>query len=187
MKNNITLADAIQLIGATQPNGNQEGGLPEIKGKRIRRQTFYFAGLASDLGNNANEVILSSTLKATGVTNFPTGGMLDKGKYFVCTGVRVLYDTTVTDPKLALWANVAPIAFKNGEISIGQDGQPTLFESSGTDVTNFHASTSNDDDFREVGFVWNPQKGCSIKLLTAGTPVASVYKVELRGFVVFTQ
>lgn len=188
MKNNITLAEGLQLIAASQPNGAQEGSLPELKGKRIRRKSYYFAGVSSALGNNANEVILSQTLKETGITNFPTGGQLDKGKYFVATGIRILYDIVeVANPKLATWASIAPVCFKNGEIIIGQDGQPTLFESPGTDVTNFKASTSNDDDFREVGFVWNPQKACSLKLLTAGAVTASTYKVELRGFEVFTQ
>jgi len=188
MKNNVTLADAIQIIGASQPNGATEGSLPELKGKRIRRKTIYFAGASADLGSNANEVILPNTLTATGITNFPTGGMLDKGKYFVCTGIRVLFDTVATtDPKVATWVSNSPACFKNGELKIGQDGQPTLFESSGTDVSNWKASTGNDEDFREVAFVWNPQKACSIKLLTVGAVTASTYKVELRGFEVFAQ
>ena len=188
MKNNITLDQAVQLIGATQPNGNQEGSLPVLAGKRIARKTFYFAGVSASLSGNSNEVIIPGALKTPGITNFPTGGMLDNNTYFVATGMRVLFDTTsTTDPTASTWTANAPACFKNGEILVSQDGQPILFESSGTDVTNFKASTGNDDDFREVGFVWNPQKKATIKLAPVGTVTASTYKVELRGFLVFVQ
>jgi hypothetical protein len=186
MKNNITLAEVAQLIGASQPNGKTPGGLPELNGMRLKRQTFYFAGVSGNLSGNSNEVIIPGALKTPGITNFPTGGMLDAKTYFVCTGVRTLFDTTsTTDPTASTWAFNAPACFKNGEFMVGQDGQPTLFESSGTDVTNFKASTGNDDDFREVGFVWNPQKKATIKLAPVGTVTASTYKVELRGLLVF--
>lgn len=188
MKNNITIEQAIQRIALTQPNGVQEGSLPMLKGKRIARKTFYFSGVSASLSGNSNEVILSGALKTPGITNFPTGGSLEAGQYFVATGVRVLYDiVATTDPTAATWASNAPACFKNGEFQAGQDGQPTLFEASGTDVTNFKASTGNDDDFREVDFIWNAQKKCSIKLSPVGAVTASTYKVEVRGFIVFSQ
>ena len=188
MKNNITMAEAIQRIALAQPNGAQEGSLALLNGKRIARKTLYFSGVAASLSGNSNEVIVSGALKTPGITNFPTGGQLDAGSYFVATGVRVLFDiVSTTDPTASTWASVAPACFKNGEFLIGQDGQPTLFESSGTDVTNFKASTGNDDDFKEVDFIWNPQKKCNIKLSPVGTVTASTYKVEVRGFLVFNQ
>jgi len=185
---NMSLQTAVALLASIQPAGNEERSLPEIKGRRIKTKTYYVAGNVADLSGNSNETILSSALKEIGVTNIPTGGMLEKGKYFLCTEIRVLFDTTTADPKAALWASVPPVQFKNGELSVGQDGQPTLFESSGTDVTNFRASTGNDDDFRALPspFLWQPQKALTAKLAYVGAaPATSSYKIEFRGFEIF--
>ena len=187
MKSNQNLLDVAKIIASIQPNGTEEKSLPALGGRRLRAKTYYIAGLSADLSGNGGEALLPQTQKAVGITNFPSGGQLQKS-YFLVTGVRMLFDTTVTDPKLALWANVAPVQWKNGELIISQDGQPTLFEAPVTDVTNFKASTGNDDDFRDVpGFLLLPNKQISIKGLPAGVPVASVFKIELRGFEVFAQ
>ncbi len=180
----LTLEDVVRVIGSIQPSGTEEKSLPLINGRRVKNKTYYIAGDSTKLANNGGEALLPSTVKTTGVTNFPSGGQLSKGVYFMCTGVRILFDIVVlTDPTLATWASTAPVAWKNGELIIGQDGQPSLFEAPGTDVTNFKASTGNDDDFREIsGFLIQPQKQISIKALTAGAPVASTYKIELRGY-----
>lgn len=182
---NISLQEAVTIVKSIQPSGKEEKSLPVVNDRRIRKVTYYVAGLSADLANNAGEVLYSNILKAVGITNFDNGGVLGKGKYFLATGIRILFDTTVTDPKLALWANVAPVAWKNGELQIGQDGQPTLFETPITDVTNFHASTSNDDDFTSVEFLLQPQKPVSIRATTAGSPASSVYKIEIRGYEFF--
>ena len=183
---NYSVMDLTTLLASIQPNGAEMKSLPVIKGNRLRSKTYYIAGLSADLSNNGGEALLPQTVKTVGLTNFPSNGKLPNDTYFVCTGVRILFDTTVTDPKLALWANVAPVAWKNGELLIGQDGQPTLFEAPVTDVTNFKASTGNDDDFRDIaGFMLQPNKQISIKSLLAGAPVASVFKIELRGYEVF--
>lgn len=184
----MSLETAAKIVAAIQNAGNEQKSLPELRGRRVRTQTFYVANAASTLAANSNETLPANLQNNPGYTNFPTGAQLDKGQYFLCTEIRVLFDTTTNDPTAALWANVAPVNFKNGELTIGQVGQPTLFTSSGTDVTNFKASTGNDDDFRAVEspFLWQPQKKLSSVLAPVGTlPATCSYKIEFRGFMIF--
>lgn len=185
----ITLQMATMILASIQPSGDEQKSLPELKGRRIKSKTYYVAGNTADLPDNGNETIPSQIIKTLGLTNLPTGGQLGKGVYFLCDEIRVLFDTTTADPKAAVWASVAPTVFKNGELIIGQEGQPSLFEASGTDVTNFKASTGNDDDYRGLPapFLWQPQKQLSSKLMYTGAlPATTSYKIEYRGFEIFT-
>jgi len=174
----LTLQDRLAFLGAIQNNES----LPSIGGKKIRTVTKYKAGQALDLASNNGHVILPSTLKKVGETNFENGNSLPEGKEFLVSGIRVVFETTATDINLATWKSAAPVAFKNGELTISQDGQGILFQTSGTDVCNSAASTSNDDDFREITpFKLRGATAFNIVFNTAGTVAAGIYKVELRG------
>jgi hypothetical protein len=176
-----TLQETLAYLGAIQSNGGEEKSLPKIGNRRARTVTKYFAGSSADLSANAAATVLPSTKREPGITNFDQGNVLPKGKHLLVTGIRVLFDTTGIDPKEADWAENAPVCWKNGELSVQQDGQGVLFETPGTDVTNFKASTGNDCDFREVvPFLLRPEASFNIYAKLVGTVVASAYKIELR-------
>lgn len=178
MSKTLTLQERLAFLGAIQNNES----LPSIGGKKIRTATKYVAGQSVELSSNNGQVILPSTLKKVGATNFENGNTLPPEKEFLVSGIRVLFESTVTDINLATWKGDAPVAFKNGELTISQDGQGILFQTSGTDVCNSKAATSNDDDFREVTpFKLRSDSAFNIVFNTAGTVVAGIYKVELRG------
>ncbi len=183
MEGTLTLEQALAYLGAIQPNGSDQKSLPLVKGRRARTVTKYIAGLSNALATNNGSTVLPATQKATGITNFEQGNILPKGTHLLVIGVRALFDTTAAvTPLTAIWANVAPPIWKNGELTILQDGQGVLFQSSGTDVTNFKASTGNDADFREcVPFLLRPDTTFDIVAKLAGAAAADqAYKIELR-------
>lgn len=180
----LTLQESLAFLGAIQPNGIEEKSLPAIGNRRARTVTKYIAGNSEDLSANNGATILAATKKETGVTNFENGNLLPKGKHLLVTGIRVLFDTTANaTTKDADWTSEAPVEWINGELTVAQDGQGTLFQTSGTDITNIGRAnrTSNDDDFRDiVPFLLRPETSFNIEAKLAGSATASVYKVELR-------
>lgn len=178
---NYTLAEILNFLGATPPGKS----LPVIGGSPLRSDVKYASGTLASLANTGGEIILPSTKPETGVTNFD-GIRPPTGKAWIVTGVRFLFDTTAGSTaagvKAAVFASVAPANFKNGEFTISQAGEGDLLKLTGTDATNFKASTSNDDDFRSViPFVLRPNSDASYKLLlAAGGAVDQLYKMELR-------
>ena len=174
----LTLQDRLAFLGAIQNNES----LPSIGGKKIRTVTKYVAGQSVELSSNNGQVLLPATLKKVGVTNFENGNSLPEGKEFLVSAIRVLFETTATEINLSTFKSAAPVAFKNGELTVSQDGQGILFQTSGTDVCNSAAATSNDDDFREITpFKLRGATAFNIVFNTVGTVGASIYKVELRG------
>lgn len=189
MKNGtLTLTEALQYVGAIQNQGNAVQSLPQLGNRRIKTATRYIAGNAADLAANASSTILASTKKETGITNFQNGNLMPSKTNFLVTELRILFDTTTANPKAAVWANTAPNSFLNGDINVGVGNNPTTFESSISDATNFKASTGNDDDFRAVTpFLLLADNTFDIKLLTSGValPATCCYKVEVRGIEIF--
>lgn len=177
-----TIQETVGYLGAIQPSGNEEKSLPLIGGYRGKTVTKYIAGTNASLAANNGNTILAGTLKAVGTTNFEKGNTLPKGKKLLVTGVRALFDVNASVTTAdANWDGNIPAAFANGEFEISQKGQGTLFASSGTDISNFKASTGNDDDFREVvPFVLRSETEFNIVFSSNGTPATGVYKVELR-------
>lgn len=149
--------------------------------------TLYKAGYLNETTTKGGEMLLANTKQDVGVSSFE-GNKLPIGIDFLVTGIRVLFDTTVglqagAGITASTFASVAPPCFKNGDFTLSQGA--VLFQSSGTDVTNFKASTGNDDDFREISPV-KLRGGIPFSLnvlLSNGVPVAADmgYKVELRG------
>lgn len=157
--------------------------LPNVQGRVIKSSTKYVAGLAANLGQNNGQLVLASDVPSVGRTNLPKGNMLPKGVNYLVYGLRMLFDTTtgVTLPT-AIWESKAPVNWKNGEFKINQNGTGNLFEASITDCTNFKASTSNDDDFRDiVPVLLRPESVYELQAaLGAGATTDQAYKVELR-------
>lgn len=180
--NSIKLQDAVNYLGAVTKAGNEDKSLPSIGGYRGKSVTKYVAGTNASLATNNGNTILPGTLKVVGITNFEKGNSLPKGKKLLVIGVRALFDVTASVTTAdANWDGNIPVAFANGEFEISQKGQGTLFASSGTDISNFKASTGNDDDFREVvPFVLRSETEFNIVFSSNGTPAVGVYKVELR-------
>lgn len=183
MKNTSNLMAQIAILGAI----GQLASLPEIgsgTGKRGRSRTMYIAASNAQISGNNGLVLKPSTLNEVGVTNFEKGNTLPKGQSMLVTGVRVLADTTASATvHNANWGENAPVEFLNGEVEISQSGQGVLFQASGSDCTNFKASTGNDDCFREVvPFLLRSESPFDIKIALNGNPTATpaVYKVELR-------
>lgn len=186
MKSVLTHQDLAAYIGAM----GEDKSLPKIGGKRLRSVTMYKSGLSEDLAANNGSILVAGTKKEVGITNFEDGNRLPKGMSILVTSLRILHDTTAAvTPKTAIWANVAPPIWKNGEFTIRQEGQGVLFQASGTDVCNFKASTGNDADFREVvPFLLRPDADIDMVVSLAGIAAADqAYKVELRGVNLFLE
>ncbi|HEX8269771.1 MAG TPA: hypothetical protein VF581_07755 [Flavobacterium sp.] len=183
MKNTLTLVEVLAFLGAIQPNGSEAKSLPQIKGRRARTRTMYVAGYSADLAGNNGALILPSTKKQVGFTNFETGNILSKGAHLLVTGVRILFDTTAAATVLdADWTSNAPVNWLNGEVTISQDGQGVLLNTSGSDITNFKASTGNDADFRDiVPFLLRPESSFNLIAQLASAGAANqAFKLELR-------
>jgi hypothetical protein len=173
------LHEVLEAMGSTRGQS-----LPTLGNKLVRSKTYYKAGKLSDLSSQNGKMLLPSDRPDKGITNFIDGNRLPKGTEFFIEEIRVLFDTTVgATLQNANWAESAPVCFLNGEFEITQQGTGTLFQSSGTDVTNTKAATGNQDDFREI-------KGIKLRdevifdivaSLVGAVPVDALYKVELRG------
>ena len=184
MKNtSLTFAEAAGYLGAIKPSGSEQKSLPVINGYRGKTVTKYMAGTLASLASNNGNTIVAGTTKAVGVTNFEKGNVLPSTKQLLVVGVRCLFDVTaavtVND---ANWDGPIPVALANGEFEISQKGQGTLFTSPGTDVSNFKASTGNDDDFRDVvPFLLRSETEFNMTFSANGAfAAAGVYRIELR-------
>lgn len=175
----LTLAEALTYLASIKAGTS----LPLVQNKVIKSSTKYAAGYAATLGQNNGQIVLASTVPAVGLTNLPKGNMLPKGVFYLVHEVRFLFETgTGVAPEAAAWKSEAPANWKNGEFKINQNGTGNLFESSITDVTNFRASTSNDDDFRSVTpFLIRPESAYELQVaLATGATANQAYKLELR-------
>ena len=181
-----TSEQVIKSIATMVDSNGQLSSLPIIENKNLKQITFYKTGFLADLVANVGNMLLASDKKETGVTNFDMGNILPVGKSLLVDSVRVLFGTLVTDtdPKISKFQSDAPVCFVNGEFFIAQDGSGNLFESSGSDVTNREVATSsNNDDFRNVGDVLlRSQSPFQFIAKTVGAlPAQCVYKLEVRG------
>lgn len=177
-KKPLTLEEALTYLASIR-----QGSLPVVNGRVIKSATKYVAGLTAGLGQDNGQLVKASMTPAVGLTNLPKGNILPKGVNYLVTGLRILFDTTAgVTLANAQWKSEAPVCWKNGEFKINQNGAGNLFETSGTDVTNFKASTSNDDDFRDIVPVLIRSEAIYElqAALGAGSTANVAYKVELR-------
>lgn len=166
-----------------------QNSLPVIDtniGRRaIKRRVHYAAGFLNQIGTNGGELLITSVAASVGVKSIDKN-MLPAGMDFMVTGVRFLFDTTASIQTnglaTAAWASVAPANFKNGEVTISQNAD--LLNCSGSSVTNFKASTGNEDDYLEVSpIILRANTAISIKVLLGAAAAADqAYKVELIGY-----
>lgn len=181
-KKALTYGEATMYLASIKSGGS----LPVVDGRVIKSSTKYIAGLSAALGQNNGQLILASTDPAVGITNFPKGNILPKGVNWLITGVRALFDTAAGGGTgvlaTAAWKSEAPANWKNGEFRINQNGAGNMFETSVTDVTNFKASTSNDDDFRDiVPVLLRAEAVFELQAaLAAGVTTDQAYKFEFR-------
>lgn len=181
----LTYEQALAYLNAMKDGNGSETSLVDINGKTAKATTFYVAGLASDLPKRNGQLLLPSDKKETGITNFENGNILPEGKYVMIFALRGLFDNTTANvtPHIGKWKDNAEVAFANGEKHIMQSGAGTLFETSGTDVSNSKASTGNDDDFRDiVPVLLRPKTRFELQVLLNGTATGA-YKYEYRAVV----
>jgi len=156
--------------------------------KTVISATLYIAVWLDGLTSTNGNFLTSNTKILPGISSFDQQ-QLPKGIDFVCTEIRALAQTTGTNeasgtPGLALctWVDPAPVNFKNCDFTITQGA--LLFASSGTDVTNFKASTGNDDDFRTI-VPFRIRGGINFQI-NAALPNAGAanqgIKLEMRGY-----
>lgn len=171
----MDLSKILEFVGATP----SDKSIPQIAGQDTKSVTKYVAGTNTVLASNGGQVILPTTLKAYGVTNFADASKMPAGIDFLVTGIRLLFDIAI-DPLVAVWKTETPAAFKNGELTVSQG--KTLFNCSGTDASNSKVATSNTDDFRDVvPFTLRGGVEFNILINTVGVMPVGSYRIELRG------
>ncbi|QEE49612.1 hypothetical protein FUA48_08460 [Flavobacterium alkalisoli] len=179
----LSFAEVIGLLPSIQ-NGNGVALTPT--GKKVKRKTYFVAGISgsSDFTSDG-KLIDAGTKKEIGRTNFDKGNMLNEGRSFIVTGVRVLFDTTADVNILtATYKSEAPAPYKNGELKIAQDGSGDFFNNPISAYTKNDYSFEKDVDFMPVvPFQIRPNIPFDIQILTAGLAAAgTAVKVELDGY-----
>ena len=176
----ISLAEAVAYLGAIKEGKSS----PTIAGKVARSRTMYKAGSSVELSANNGDAILPDTDKAPGVTNFEKGNTVPAGSSFLVYAVRNLFDVVAdATVKNAEWKSSTPANFKNGEMTVSQDGQGMMLNSSGTDLSNDSTSNlGNNSDFRPVvPFMLRAGASFNINFRLATPGVANqLYKTEFR-------
>ena len=184
----LSLKQILEFAGAI-PAGeslvvNSSAITGQMKKWLLTSATLYRAGWLNQLVNG--EMFQAKQVAEVGVTNFDRNKLTD-GNYFLSDEVRFLFETTAgleagAGLTHAEWANNAPANFKNGEVVLSQG--KNLLETSGTDITNFKASTGNDTDFKclKSPFLIRPNAPFSGNIALAYPATADQgYKFEMRG------
>ena len=180
---NLSLPEIIQLIPGIE-RGNGVSLTPQ--GKKVRRKIYYVAAItgSSDITPDGR-LIEASTQKAIGRTNFDKGNLLNDGRSFLVTGIRMLFDTTADITKLtATYKNEAPAQFKNGELKISQEGSGDLFHNPISGFVKNDLSLSEDQEFEAVvPFLIRPNVPFDIQTLLAGAATAGqAVRLEMDGY-----
>jgi len=149
-----------------------------------RATTEYVCAYLTDVASNNGELLINGNKAIPGLRSL-SDNMLPAGVTHLVYEARILADKTLVATsdaaiKAAEFASIAPANVKNGEFKVTQ-GQ-VLLRTTGTDLNNAKAATSNDDDFKGfVPFVLRPQVPISFNLVQAGTPTANhAIKLEYR-------
>lgn len=190
MKNyDLSLEQLMKIKGAidsgvsavTFPVTDKKGNINYFSARSI---TGYVSCFLTDLATNNGELLIADNKAVPGLRSI-SGTQLGANVNQLVYAVRILSDKTLvatTDAaiKAAEFESKAPANVKNGELKFYQ-GQ-VLLNTTGTDVTNMFAATSNDDTFKNVcPFNLRPQTEISIKLTQAGVPTANhAIKLEYR-------
>lgn len=116
----------------------------------VKTVTEYVAAPLASLENG--NILVDSNQPEVGIRSIK-GLQIGINKFLACTELRLLADTsqaleTAAAGKTLPWITNATPAIKNAEVRVIQTGE--LLRTIGSDVTNFKASTGNDNDFRTV-------------------------------------
>lgn len=179
----LSLPEVIQLIPGIE-RGNGVSLTPQ--GKKVRRKTFYVAAITGSADITPDgRLIEPSTKKEIGRTNFDNGNMLNDGRSFLVTGMRMVFDDTAAVTKLtATYKKEAPAPYKNGELKISQEGSGDLFNNPISPYVKNDLSINEDKTFEPVvPFLIRPNVPFDIQTLTAGAAAAGVaVRLELDGY-----
>jgi len=182
----LTLEDALAAVGTLKAGNGAYVVNIDQKANKLRSNVFFIAGLGVNLAGQNNLLIDQNTKKEIGVTNFDTGNKFNKGRMFLVTGIRILFDVTVgVTPKTAVWKGDAPAVFKNGEISISQaGGLGDLFRHPIGPLAKYAASLSTEQEVVSIApFLIRDESEIAIAMQLAGQAAADqAYKVELYGY-----
>lgn len=99
------------------------------------------------------ELVDANTKKIEGITNFD-GNRLDSGRYVAIDGIRILAENTnALTINTANWTATPAAVLLNSELQIFQGED--LFTIPCSELFNLHkgASTSNDEDFRQISHI----------------------------------
>lgn len=149
----LELQDALNYVASAKAgNGIVMRQNAQGVAERARSKVFYIAGIGSEIAVNNNELITPGTKKILGTSNFDVGNSLNAGRNILVLGVRILFDVTANvTPLTAAWQSTAPVAFKNGELVITQDGSPgNLLEMPMSVLSKYSGSINTEDDFRAI-------------------------------------
>lgn len=181
----LTLPEILAYAGSIEAGNSLPVVDTNLGRKALKRRVHYVTGFLNGIGAYGGETLLPAVAASPGVKSIDKN-MLPAGIPFLLTGIRVLFDTTANVQAngiaTAIWASVAPVIFKNGEFAISQNGD--VVNTSGTAVTNFKASTGNDDDYLEVSpVILRDNTAISMKMLLGGAAAADqAFKIELIGY-----
>jgi len=155
--------------------------------KKARRKVYYVAAITgtSDITSDGR-LIEPSTNPEVGRTNFDKGNSLNEGRSFLVTGIRMSFDTTTSSVTklIATYKDDAPVAFKNGELKISQDGSGDLFNNPISPFVKNNAALSADQEFSPVvPFLLRSNVPFNIQTLLAGSATSGqAVRLELDGY-----
>lgn len=152
--------------------------------KTVTTVVHYFSGWLNDLQDGR---VTKDGLKIEVGLRSINDRMIPQEIDFLVTGVRVLFNTTLTQAtgdselKGAAWPSVAPGVFQNGEVIIKQGAN--LVRLTGSSASNAKASTGIGDDVMPITpFRLRGGVTFDIVFSLAGAAAANQgYKIELVG------
>lgn len=157
----------------------------DTRNAKVMDRTQY---ITFDAKGKSSVVLLidSNTKKLVGETSFDAN-KLNKGRYFVIDGIRVLTEDTATTLHEAKWKSEAHAAIVNSELKIAQDEDLLLLPVS--DLLTQLIGINSGDIFRsiasapvivpekEINISWQFPQGASVP-----TTKEQFVRIELRGF-----
>ena len=157
----------------------------DTRNAKVMDRTQY---ITFDAKGKSSVVLLidSNTKQLVGETSFDAN-KLNKGRYFVIDGIRVLTEDTATTLHEAKWKSEAHAAIVNSELKIAQDEDLLLLPVS--DLLTQLIGINSGDIFRsiasapvivpekEINISWQFPQGASVP-----TTKEQFVRIELRGF-----
>ena len=154
MKNNLPSPEqVVAWIAKIQENPNQSIAIVRDNNNKPYSVKSVTEVVALSLKRLENGNMLKGSFDPVTGVRGTKGLQYDKSKILGVTSIGGLFDGSQaleTDEAVALlpWATAPTPAVKNSIVKLMQNGE--IFRSIGSDVFAWRASTSSDDDFREI-------------------------------------